>query len=316
VGTPFYKTPRERCRHNKDYDVIDLESIPDDYLPRTNFVRGVPAREYEARTPSFAGRPVTSFYRHTHRRMLALTGERSLVSCLLPPGPAHVDLMYTMLSTRTDELVAWHALTCSLPLDFFMRASGTTNLWKAAALLLPLPRPGVPRQALIARALRLNCLTTHYADLWNELWPTCTDAPDWTLDDSRLSPWPAPDAKWSRSVALRNPFERRQALVEIDALAALELGLTIDELCTIYRTQFPVLRDYESNTWYDQAGRIAFTTNRGLPNVGLDRTAFEAVPEGNLLPDSSLELQPPFERQDREGGMAAAFGGFGGHGSS
>jgi hypothetical protein len=249
--------------------------------------------------------------------MLRLDGERTFITAIMPQGAGHVHACISVAFDDNRDLLAAEGFWSSLPLDFLLRARGGQHLTVGVALTLPLPNMASHHTgALQARALRLNCLTVHYADLWNELWPTCADAPGWTLDDKRLSPWPAPDAKWSRSVALRNPFERRQALVEIDALAALELGLTIDELCTIYRTQFPVLRDYESNTWYDQAGRIAFTTNRGLPNVGLDRTAFEAVPEGNLLPDSSLELQPPFERQDREGGMAAAFGGFGGHGSS
>jgi len=35
---------------------------------------------------------------------------------------------------------------------------------------------------------------------------------------------------------LRRDAERRQALVEIDAVATVLLGITAEELCAIYRT--------------------------------------------------------------------------------
>lgn len=106
------------------------------------------------------------------------------------------------------------------------------------------------------------------------------------------------------------------ALVEIDALDALELKLTIDELCTIYRTQFPVLREYEKNTWYDKNGRIAFTTNRGLTGVGRGRKQFEiwqaCLKNGEALPKAfeRQNLEPPFEVRDREADMRTAYAYF------
>lgn len=48
------------------------------------------------------------------------------------------------------------------------------------------------------------------------------------------------------------------------------------ELLTIYRVQFPVMRQYEADTWYDQNGRIIFTPSKGLVDVGLPRTARKA----------------------------------------
>ncbi|MDO5532299.1 hypothetical protein [Sutterella sp.] len=79
--------------------------------------------------------------------------------------------------------------------------------------------------------------------------------------------------EWQRTNALRSDLARRQALLEIDVLTAQAIGLTLDELLTLYRLRFRVMRDYDQNTWYDQKGRIVFTTNRGLVGVGLPRKA-------------------------------------------
>ena len=38
-----------------------------------------------------------------------------------------------------------------------------------------------------------------------------------------------------------------------------------------YHVQIPVMQGYERDTWYDMAGRIIFTNNKGLVGVGLPR---------------------------------------------
>ena len=84
---------------------------------------------------------------------------------------------------------------------------------------------------------------------------------------------------WNRDSALRTDYARRQALVGIDVLASMALGLPMDELKTIYRVQFPVLRQNENDTWYDRKGRIVFTCSKGLTGVGFSH------PEWNEIKD-------------------------------
>ena len=127
------------------------------------------------------------------------------------------------------------------------------------------------KPALFSRTLLLNCLTTHYADLWQEMWDGAYKNETWSLRDKRLKPFDQLHETWSWDIPLRNYFERRQALVEIDVISAMALGLSLQDLEMIYTIQFPVLQQNENDTWYDSKGNIVFTCSKGLTGVGLDR---------------------------------------------
>ncbi len=308
VGNSYYKTPRRRCSKSSDYDCLDLATLPDDYLPRTNYVPACSEEEYAKRTPRVRWhdgdaepRPVTDFYRVVNREMVGPTAERTLIAALSPKSVAASSIVATAFRDPLD-CIDFAALTNTVILDFFVKSTATGHVRSAWLNRLPILAEDCPaaiRNALRLRALALSCLTTPYVDLWEE---TCaTPLPDdparrhidafradmWTSDDSRLPAVFFADltSSWHRDVALRTDFARRQALVEIDVLAAKALGLTLDELLTIFRVQFPVMRQYEADTWYDANGRIVFTVSKGLPGVGLPRKARKG--------DTSYELKTP-----------------------
>ena len=111
---------------------------------------------------------------------------------------------------------------------------------------------------------------------------------------------------------LRNYYERRQALVEIDVIVAMALNLTLEELILIYNVQFPVLQQNEDDTWYDQKGDIVFTCSKGLVGVGLDRkewneiramkageTYEHTITKSELYEGEKTIYHAPFEKCDR-----------------
>ncbi|MEU7070248.1 class I SAM-dependent DNA methyltransferase [Streptomyces narbonensis] len=315
-ATPFSKEPMIPCRNQRNWDTLTPTELHDAYVPVTNYVRAADEATYVGAQDRWLERPYTTFFRLAWRSMIPFNTSRSLQAALIPPGPAHVHAVQSM-ALADNRLTALSAgFWAALPLDYLLRITGRPHLQTSEARKMPAPDPRHPlAPALLLRALRLNALTSHYAPLWDELFSL-----QWAGYEDWANPnWPylKPLAvgltrTWEYSTPLRTEHERRAALVELDALVSVWLGITADQLVAIFKSRFPQLYDYEMATYFDANGRkIAGDFNtygHGQTKQDyLDLLGHLDDPENTPPPAG---YQAPFYKADREAEMRAAHAHF------
>ncbi|WP_228372634.1 DNA methyltransferase [Demequina maris] len=293
VANPAYKQPNEAMKSNKDWTQVDLEALPEDYIPITSYKPAGDMAKYDGNYTHWGITPARSHYRIAWRRMAATTNERTLIPAIIPPGASHVDGVFSAGSPRlsASDLLLAAASVGSLLADFFLRSSAKGDIRAGTAAALPRVGAGTAfARETVLRAGLLQSLGRSSEKLWNAALP------------ERES--------WTSATPARGARDRRQLQVEIDALVALGLGVTADELCTVYRTQFAVLRKYDQENHYDANGRL-------VPNEVLKR--YKAKGE-NLTVEERTATHPgsgidytyefPFVVLDREKDMREAYARF------
>ncbi|MCD8206371.1 MAG: hypothetical protein LUD72_00380 [Bacteroidales bacterium] len=316
IANPLYKTSREVCIKNSDYDNISLMNASDSYIQRVNYSIKCDISTYSEREPMVPWDDrYSNNFRLCLRFMLNQSGERTLIGAVIPPMAEHINGLFGVC--LKSNLISFATSCFSLPFDFLLKVTRKDNLTFSVLSSFPVIGENPYQNSAICRALLLNCLTSYYAPLWKDEYKEIFSKESWSKDDTRLnnSRFTNLKSEWDRGTPLRSDYERRQALVEIDVLTSMSLGMSIDQLKTIYTLSFSVLQKYENDTWYDTNGQIVFTNNASYNNVGFKRSEWEEIKNAepgekfyrtitdDTMPGGpvqrTIEYVAPFDRCDR-----------------
>jgi hypothetical protein len=198
------------------------------------------------------------------------------VSSILPKEVKTIHALFSTHFKDKKDLVNFSSLSISILFDLIIKVKGKSNIVFKQIETLPIPKKIDNR--IISRSLRLQCITSHYSELWSEFY--CREFKDDFLGSDSFDKWENLEKSWNNNTPFKISVQRKIAELEIDILVAKHFGITLEELILIYNIQFYGLKKIEENTFYDKKGKIVFSESRSQSETSLDRD------EWNLIKDS------------------------------
>ncbi|MGP3935328.1 Eco57I restriction-modification methylase domain-containing protein [Nonomuraea sp. KM88] len=313
VATPFSADMKTSATKGKDIEGRDLENMPERVVPRTGYQRKRSCSRERFDLALWVDKDGDAVFgpsewRVVWRRMVDPSMQRTLHAALIPPGPAHTDGTCSLALSDKRHTAVLAGLFASLPFDYVIKVRGKMNVFADTFKVFPAPLDGPLVSPLLLRALRLNCLTEDFAPLWEDLFDAGWLRDRWAGGHNKRVLIQGVEEKWTAGTPLRTEFDRRMALVEIDALAALILGIPADGLIGWYRSQFGVLRKFEWETFFAPDGHkiCANKDNLGMRQTEEEKKIAQAWLKAQKNNDD-FELPEGWVRPEREKEMTRAY---------
>ena len=304
LSNPMYKMPRAEVSSNSAYDIIDFSQIDEDFVPATCFRPLVSHEQLKDFIKGFQigtdndDKPIydcwSDYYKLGISEWVGSAAERTLTGGIIPPNVHHVGTIVSVTFKNKFHLLELCGLINSLPLDFYIKITGASHIKQYRINVFPMGIVEGYKNALYPRVLMLNCLTKPYTNLWDSCWKEQYKQEKWSIDDNRLRPFSQLTSTWSWNSPARSYFERRMLILENDVISAMALGLSLNDIIMMYEIQFPVFKQYEEDTWYDQKGNIVFTASKGLKGVGVNSSEWELIRGEQLNTNSYVGANPTY----------------------
>ena len=291
VSTPMIKQPNPTMKNKNDWSEIDLESIEARFIPATSYSPNRKKGDYETAygTWNIEGCEIdpASTFRVAWRRRGVPTNYRTIFPAIIPRQSRHVHPVISAGPLEQGDNAVGASFASSFINDFIQRSCGSGDIFPSSFERLALGNKNALWPVAARLYLRLNCLTEAYAPLWEEV----------------------TGEKWTMDTPLRNARDRWHAQNDIDAIVALSLDITVDELCMIYRTQFPVMRRYDQEGLFDANGRKVAGDVVKLQKKLKDGAKLTEAERTWTHPQSNetYVFEYPFAPLDREADLRAAY---------
>ena len=270
IANPMFKRSRNSKEASQGWPIINLEHILPNEIPTTNYKRLADENTFADLSTHWPnGEAARDRYRVAWRNMADNTQQRTLIPALIPPGTTHINGISAAACASDRDTVLLAGVLSSMLSDFSVRIVPKSTISASTISRLSWIRPHLEDMILL-RTLRLNALTSAFADLWSSVYTENFKTDDWSGGIAYSGRPRLGEAlvDWSTEVPLRRASDRRQALLEIDVLMGISSGVTCEELIAVYRSQFTVLYSLDSSSVrFDAQGRTSASGQEAVGNV-------------------------------------------------